>query len=796
MTLDQAVQLMASSTGLPTTSFQVNCFLDDRGCTTQVCSVQLPPALLSPDDDDANQRVALLDVLQRLFRLNLQPVPMRIQWLRIRDFSCGPNTAAAAAMGGEATTPQTGQQEEERERTKKKERKKERRDDDRRGYRCTMMLRGFSERPSAVRAAAKRALLLYPNYFAPRRFFMGDAASQPFYWYHVGEAVSRGQYACALMMLTHSIWHYHAVRNESDACTRRIEELFLSSGAVPPYPQSTRGDVAPSDAMRFITAFASLVRGGETSEQRYKHAYEDFVPMALKQLVETSRSCLVFNTILSLRLHRLHRGKPMVHMSGPSDEMSDTWSDVPTRAMLGGPLVGDIVALMPPSPPALSLPGAPGSNSAEVTSVAEEGQPNIDETLRCISSWFDASETGQANIGSAEQPVDDGGRPTMHQNTIRHPGQAHASRPSPLSAAGFLMGGEQFSQKVELAGDAVPIGKLHSNRERSPEENPASAPPPPPPVTLKRVAHDAGGGHKDEEDVISMVDATAEGGVVVLPLGYAGSPDLRRLWARLGLSPPHTSGQLRRENGMVRRAFLGSMVTSPQFAGGDLHHGNFPVRMRTLPEVTAGGADGAKSAADDGGGLVRLATDTELLRSAKQFSGQASSEHGITSLWSIGRIGHVLSDRLPIGAFMEANVGGQRVGGEGSPSSASSGGTPLSSSTTTLAVQFDVPVGGYISSMLREFVSLRSPTSEGVVDARHEEEHHRKDEHPSRSTSTSHSKPKVDDVSEPQGSVAVVDGDLMGLTLAGGMPLQTAVRTGRVTDLLASGRSVNVPVEG
>jgi hypothetical protein len=217
------------------------------------------------------------------------------------------------------------------------------------------------------------------------------------------------------------------------------------------------------------------------------------------------------------------------------------------------------------------------------------------------------------------------------------------------------------------------------------------------------------------------------------------------------------------------------------------------VRLRTVPEL--GNALSLLSAdGENEDGVVRLATDLELLRSAKQgrrYGTQAGGGRGQpdTTIWAIGRRGHLLSDRLPVGAFAtDASTlnNGAASGGRRSSSGNSGGAT-----TTSLAIQFDVPVGCYISSMLREFVTLRrtKPTAGGAVAADVDHSYDGTKKGRTSSVGEANNSARAAAVQSAQ-AAGDVDGNLLSFTVKGNMSLEDAVRTGRATDVLRSGKSV------
>ncbi|CUG90038.1 Hypothetical protein, putative [Bodo saltans] len=880
MSWSAAVELLSTAAGVPPTLFSVNTFLDDQGCTTQLCSVELPRSVASENDLDGqrgpHEDATAIDVLSGLFRLNAQPVALRLQWIGIRDFACSDMTSSVTSAGT-----------------------------DRRGFRCNLMLRGFAERPSAIRAAAKRAASLFPNYFAPRRFFFGDhgnSLQQPFCWYHVSEAISRKNHQVALAMLVHMYWFAAGAQSHSAHKTMRqvrraeIEALFAAN-VIPSYPNTTSKEPPGGEhnqqqqhqPLAFIRGFANLVRGGETSSDRYKQAYQELVPPGVQQLVRTSRYCLVFNAMLSLRL--LNRA-PVVRRSqmdrdeeeGSSafqeddinDDINDDMDDrgehrTPINSvderLISAPREFDLIAI--PRPPAKSQQSvAPISPPPVVVSSTEDDVAQhsnitatptptlspLTSTLNDITSWFDtAAETEEkddtlmrgveGDNNSSHNNDDDGQVPLQ---AAAAPATTAAAAPiKTLLRAGLSMGGEPFAWKPELCGTA-PLSPSQlrclsqSVRNRRQDDNAAE---------ILRLVQNNPLGSSVESQHASVVAAAAafgtigiadaqsangsDGAVVVLPLGVV-SPSSAQLWENLGLTPP-LSNSHRNQLPLTRRAFLGHQSTSLSSSysssrgggeEGNLHQGDFPVRLRTVPEVgnaLSGVVLPAADPDDDGGdGIVRLATDVELLRSAKQgrrYGGTQSAAAATAAIskrggrhersspsivtWAIGRRGHMLSDRLPVGAFATdastlnsggAGVSSGRRGGSGA-SSHGGGGGGASTTTTSLALQFDVPLGCYVSSMLREFVALRRPSSATTHAASTTAASSRNfDTTTARSVADLKSKRSSAVVGASAdtttASVNDVEGNLLALTLRGNVTLEDAVRAGKASDVMRSGKSV------
>jgi hypothetical protein len=240
---------------------------------------------------------------------------------------------------------------------------------------------------------------------------------------------------------------------------------------------------------------------------------------------------------------------------------------------------------------------------------------------------------------------------------------------------------------------------------------------------------------------------------LVLPL-RSSSPDALLIWTLLEFSHKRPRKNM---SPLLRNAFI-------SFRPSNDRRVEMSAMVKTISEV----ADVHDS--DEGTTMMKLCTDLDLLgASSNKFTETSRGDR--SQLWPVGRFGHSVADRLPVGAFAE------------DPRSIRPNGSK------SLVMCFTIPSSSYVSSVLREFALVRSPLAKSPRAA--DEEHASK-----FMRDVPESPGAADDLAEVlRASKASDTGNIMEAGVRG-MHSKEAARRGLLSDSLYNGRARPKQIEG
>lgn len=632
--------------------------------------------------------------------VNLRPTTLRIQWLGIKSFPCSFHSGAQCMV------------------------------------RTTMLLRSVSQKARLMRSLATRALLMFPNFFGVRRFFSKSPREQ-FWLMHIGEAVARRHYRLALLMMVYN--NAASVIALKSGATITVAEVFTQPSR---WLEENRG-------VSWFIEFAEMIRLGEDREDMFESLYDAKIDEATRRAVRWSREAVMWNVSLSIRI-KLHqsRSSRLLRRSELNEQRSQeeyaeeapeigdaTHDKVPqsfghdSEFVMSAVRVGDCVinnrdskgeAIVPPLPA-----DAPDTTGAEALKL------------------FDAPENEKAKGISSPR--------LGHSRTMKLAQSRLARRP-----CNGIEANPNFDVKWEFASPSaiVPSKRLvlslwQSTFDRAQRLTQI-------PLHERRFL--------ETVHVVDNVDDALRFDLddLLIPLAPRGRKN-EMLWSTLGFTLPTIADETEwKVNGIwrvppLRKAFIRARGPlekkhAAKVAGGS----DAPMFVvRTLTETM----DDVEQSV---GGMIRLCTDAELTASSKrQFTAHSRGE--VQGLWPIGRVGHLLHDRLPIGSLVE------------DPSSSQSG-------YQCLALHFDIPSSSYVSSVLREFVTIRSVGAAAT-------QRHNSEAAPARPTTPQPSELLTSQPSHVDEAAEDRSGNILKIRVRG-LTAADASRQGIIHDNLSGGRAV------